>query len=290
MAGKKKSGLSTVFGEDIDSLLSDIGEKQGSGSSTDIRIREIRANPYQPRKVFDDTALKELSDSIREHGVFQPIIVRKSLKGYELIAGERRLRASKLAGLDTIPAIIVEIDDREMMEVSLLENIQREDLSVMEEAAGYQQLIDKLGYTQEELSKRVGKSRTHVTNILRMLKAPEAVKRLLEEGKISFGHARVLLSIEDEDYQEELGNKAAKEGLQVVLFEKEPGYVKTRGMYIQYPGEYCSRYATNEKALLKLIRTADGLNPVDRECMDYVADACDGHSCERICELIKKMI
>lgn len=220
MAGKKKSGLSTVFGEDIDSLLSDIGEKQGSGSSTDIRIREIRANPYQPRKVFDDTALKELSDSIREHGVFQPIIVRKSLKGYELIAGERRLRASKLAGLDTIPAIIVEIDDREMMEVSLLENIQREDLSVMEEAAGYQQLIDKLGYTQEELSKRVGKSRTHVTNILRMLKAPEAVKRLLEEGKISFGHARALLSIEDEDYQEELANKAAKEGLSVREVEK----------------------------------------------------------------------
>ncbi len=220
MAGKKKSGLSTVFGEDIDSLLSDIGEKQGSGSSTDIRIREIRANPYQPRKVFDDTALKELSDSIREHGVFQPVIVRKSLKGYELIAGERRLRASKLAGLDTIPAIIVEIDDREMMEVSLLENIQREDLSVMEEAAGYQQLIDKLGYTQEELSKRVGKSRTHVTNILRMLKAPEAVKRLLEEGKISFGHARALLSIEDEDYQEELAYKAAKEGLSVREVEK----------------------------------------------------------------------
>ncbi|MBQ1509040.1 MAG: ParB/RepB/Spo0J family partition protein [Erysipelotrichaceae bacterium] len=214
------SGLSSVFGEDVDAILNEISESSGEKNTFSLKIREIRPNPYQPRKNFDEEAMKELTDSIKEHGVFQPIIVRKSLSGYELIAGERRLRASKNAGLTEIPAIVVEMDDKDMMEISLLENIQREDLSVLEEAAAYQQLIEKLGYTQEELAKRVGKSRTHITNILRMRKLPAAIQKLVSEGKISFGHARALLGSEDEDLQTEIAGRIVREGLSVREVEK----------------------------------------------------------------------
>ena len=214
------SGLSSVFGEDVDAILNEISENSGEKNTYSLKIREIRPNPYQPRKNFDEEAMKELTDSIKEHGVFQPVIVRKSLSGYELIAGERRLRASKNAGLTDIPAIIVEMDDRDMMEISLLENIQREDLGVLEEASAYQQLIEKLGYTQEELAKRVGKSRTHITNILRMRKLPLPIQKLVEEGKVSFGHARALLGTDDEDLQLEIANRVVREGLSVREVEK----------------------------------------------------------------------
>ncbi len=214
------SGLSSVFGEDVDAILNEISESSGEKNTFSLKIREIRPNPYQPRKNFDEEALKELTDSIKEHGVFQPIIVRKSLSGYELIAGERRLRASKNAGLTDIPAIVVEMDDKDMMEISLLENIQREDLNILEEAAAYQQLIEKLGYTQEELAKRVGKSRTHITNILRMRKLPTGIQKLVAEGKISFGHARALLGSEDEDLQTQIAGRIVKEGLSVREVEK----------------------------------------------------------------------
>ncbi len=214
------SGLSSVFGEDVDAILNEISESSGEKNTFSLKIREIRPNPYQPRKNFDEEALKELTDSIKEHGVFQPIIVRKSLSGYELIAGERRLRASKNAGLTDIPAIVVEMDDKDMMEISLLENIQREDLNILEEAAAYQQLIEKLGYTQEELAKRVGKSRTHITNILRMRKLPTGIQKLVAEGKISFGHARALLVSEDEDLQTQIAGRIVKEGLSVREVEK----------------------------------------------------------------------
>ena len=221
MAVKRNgSGLSSVFGEDVDAILNEISESSGEKNTFSLKIREIRPNPYQPRKNFDEEALKELTDSIREHGVFQPIIVRKSLSGYELIAGERRLRASKNAGLTDIPAIVVEMDDKDMMEISLLENIQREDLNILEEAAAYQQLIEKLGYTQEELAKRVGKSRTHITNILRMRKLPAGIQKLVSEGKISFGHARALLGSEDEDLQTQIAGRIVKEGLSVREVEK----------------------------------------------------------------------
>ena len=220
MAENRRSGLSTVFGEDIDSLLQDIGENEVPETASSVRIREIRTNPYQPRKKFDEEALKELTDSIREHGIFQPLILRKSLQGYELIAGERRLRAAKMAGLEEVPAIVVEMDDRQMMEISLLENIQREDLTVIEEANGYDQLMKKLGYTQEDLSKRVGKSRSHVTNILRMLKLPVSLQKMVNEGKISFGHARALLNVESEEEQEAIARRVVKEGLSVREVEK----------------------------------------------------------------------
>ena len=174
-------GLSSIFGQDVSKVLDDIqnGDMEVERQEqSKIPVDEIRPNPYQPRKVFNDEALKELSSSIKQHGVFTPILVKKSIQGYDLIAGERRLRASKLAGLKDIPAIIVDFDDQEMMEIALLENIQREDLNVIEEAKAYEKLIQRLGYTQEQLAHRVGKSREHITNLLRLLKLPEDVQEV----------------------------------------------------------------------------------------------------------------
>ena len=191
-------GLSSIFGQDVSKVLDDIqnGDMEVERQEqSKIPVDEIRPNPYQPRKVFNDEALKELSSSIKQHGVFTPILVKKSIQGYDLIAGERRLRASKLAGLKDIPAIIVDFDDQEMMEIALLENIQREDLNVIEEAKAYEKLIQRLGYTQEQLAHRVGKSREHITNLLRLLKLPEDVQEYVVSKQLSMGHVRALLGL-----------------------------------------------------------------------------------------------
>lgn len=164
---------------DLDSFEKSVYETATREEIIDIDLSELRANPYQPRKIFDDASLQELANSIREHGVFQPIIVKKSIKGYEIIAGERRVRASKLADKTTIPAIIRNLDDNQMMEIALLENLQRENLSAIEEAVAYKSMIEKLGITQEELSSRVGKSRSHITNILGLLRLPPDVQQLV---------------------------------------------------------------------------------------------------------------
>ncbi len=192
-------GLSSIFGQDVSKVLDDIqnGDMEVERQEqSKIPVDEIRPNPYQPRKVFNDEALKELSSSIKQHGVFTPILVKKSIQGYDLIAGERRLRASKLAGLKDIPAIIVDFDDQEMMEIALLENIQREDLNVIEEAKAYEKLIQRLGYTQ--LAHRVGKSREHITNLLRLLKLPEDVQEYVVSKQLSMGHVRALLGLKTE--------------------------------------------------------------------------------------------
>ena len=222
---KKKSlnkGLSEIFGQDIDSLINDIsdGDQRHSEGAVEIAIDKIRPNPYQPRKAFDEQGLEELAASIKENGVFQPVLVRESLGSYELVAGERRLRASKLAGKERIPAIVVSFDDKQMMEVSLLENIQRKDLTPIEEANAYQQLIKKFGYTQEELAKRLGKSRTNVTNQLRLLNLPDKVKKMVDEGKLSYGQARTLLGVTDEEEMLKIAEKTIKEGLSVRQLEK----------------------------------------------------------------------
>ena len=234
---KLKRGLDEIFGQDIDSFLDDISnnstEYKGT-SRSELNISEIRPNPYQPRKEFDDEGLKELAESIKMNGVFQPILVRQSISGYELVAGERRLRASKLAGKKTIPAIIVDFNDQQMMEISLLENIQRKDLTPIEEASAYDQLIRKLNYTQDELAKRIGKSRTNVTNMLRLLNLPDEIKKLVNEGKLSYGHARTLLSLDSEEKMISLAEKTIKEGLSVRQLEdlckkketKKPGKEK----------------------------------------------------------------
>ena len=225
MAKKLKKGLNEIFGDDIDSFLDDISNSSSKGKGkgqSELKIREIRPNPYQPRKEFDEQGLKELADSIKENGVFQPILVRKRKtgSGYELVAGERRLRASKLAGKDSIPAIIVDFNDQQMMEISLLENIQRKDLTPIEEAQAYDQLIRKLGYTQEQLSKRIGKSRSNVTNMLRLLNLPSEVKKLVNEGKLTYTQARALLAVEDEDRMVELAKQTVSEGLSVKELER----------------------------------------------------------------------
>ena len=222
MNKKLGKGLGAIFGDDIDDVLNEISATTGeiNNDSKLIKISEIRPNPYQPRKDFDSEGLKELADSIKEHGVFNPILVRKSLKGYELVAGERRLRASKLAGIKEIPVIVKEIDDKGMMEISLLENIQRKDLTPIEEANAYEQLLKKLNYTQEDLSKRIGKSRTYVTNMLRLLKLPADIRELVSKEKLSYGHARALINVEDEDEASDIANRAVKEGLSVREVEK----------------------------------------------------------------------
>ena len=222
MAKKLGKGLSEIFGDNIDSVLDEIskGESEIKGEKAGLKISEIRPNPYQPRKIFDEEALKDLSASIKERGVFQPILVRKSLKGYELIAGERRLKASKMAGLKEIPAIVLDFDDTDMMEVSLLENVQRENLTAIEEAEAYENIIKKLGYTQEELSKKVGKSRAYITNSLRLLKLPAKVRDLVNAGKISQGHAKALLAFDDEEKIIEVANRIVKEDLTVRDVEK----------------------------------------------------------------------
>lgn len=219
---KLGKGLDAIFGEGIDDFIENINsnEAQAKGNSLKIKVSEIRPNPYQPRKHFDEAALKELAESIKTNGVIEPIVVRKSLSGYELVAGERRLRACKIANIKDVPAIVVTFDDKQMMEVSLLENIQREDLSVIEEANAYQQLLEKLNYTQQQLSQRVGKSREHIANLLRLLKLPNDVQKLVNEGKLAYSQARTLLSIEDNKKISELAKRCVKENLSVVELNK----------------------------------------------------------------------
>ncbi len=216
-------GLSSIFGQDVSKVLDDIqnGDMEvESQEQSKIPVDEIRPNPYQPRKVFDEDALKELSSSIKQHGVFTPILVKKSIQGYDLIAGERRLRASKLAGLKDIPAIIVDFDDQEMMEIALLENIQREDLNVIEEAKAYEKLIQRLNYTQEQLAHRVGKSREHITNLLRLLKLPEDVQEYVVNKQLSMGHVRALLGLKTEAGMRKVAKQAIDLGLSVRKVEQ----------------------------------------------------------------------
>ena len=164
-----------------------------------LDVDELRSNPYQPRQNFDEEKLQELADSIKEYGVLEPIIVTKSVKGYEIVAGERRTKACKLAGLDKIPAIIKDFSDNDMMQIALLENIQREDLTAIEEAEAYSKLLKVLGITQDELAKKLGKSRSHITNMLGLLNLPDNVKNDVLEGNISMRHAKVLSKISDEE-------------------------------------------------------------------------------------------
>ena len=201
MAEKKKKlnkGLDAIFGGDITSLIDDIENNTPESSQEKIHLDEIRPNPYQPRKVFDEQALNELALSIKEHGIFQPVILKKSVQGYEIVAGERRCRAAKIAELDEVPAIIVDFTDQQMMEIALLENIQREDLNAIEEAQAYHTMMEKLHLTQNELANRIGKSRTHITNTLRLLNLPEKIQEYVLDGSLSMGHARALITLDKE--------------------------------------------------------------------------------------------
>lgn len=226
METKRKAlgkGLEQLFTNeriDFNNLEQEIVSSAKESDIIEINLDEIRSNPYQPRKVFNDNSLSELAESIKEHGIVQPIIVKKSIKGYELIAGERRTKASRLAGLKTIPAIIRDFNDQQMMEIALIENVQRENLNPIDEAKAYKAIIEKAGYTQEELSRKFGKSRSYLTNLLGLLKLPSNTKKYVESGEISMGHARVLSKLENPDMINELASKIVNEGLSVRDIEK----------------------------------------------------------------------
>ena len=220
-------GLEQLF--DLDNLnvdnVSDFEKnmyKEASGEEVvELNINEIRPNPYQPRTIFDEEALNELAESIKENGVFQPIIVKKSIKGYDVIAGERRLRASKIAGKQTIPAIIRQLSDEKMAEIALLENLQRENLNALEEAKAYKSLLEKLKLTQEELAKKVSKSRSHITNMIGLLRLPGEVQDMIIEGKITMGHARALSKLDDDEEIIKMANEIAEKGLTVRDIEEK---------------------------------------------------------------------
>lgn len=226
-------GLEQLFNSemlDFDQVEEKIVEETPKDEIVEIPINELMSNPYQPRKIFDEESLRELAESIKEHGVFQPIIVKKSVKGYNIIAGERRTKASELAGLKTVPAIVRDFSDEEMMQVALLENLQREDLSAIEEAKAYKSIIESLRLTQDELAKRLGKSRSHITNMLGLLRLPLSVQDMVLYGKISMGHARVLSKLENSEQIEDLANKVISENLSVRDLEvltNESSYVRS---------------------------------------------------------------
>lgn len=240
MNDKRKAlgrGLEQLFNDEglnFDTIENSIIEEAKTNDQiVEINLSELRANPYQPRKNFDEEALNELASSIKEHGVFQPIIVKKSIKGYEIIAGERRFRASKLAGLETIPAIVKDFSDEEMMQIALLENLQRENLTSIEEAKAYKSIIESMNITQDELAKKVGKSRSHVTNILGLLKLPASVQDMVLYNKLSMGHARVLSKLDDPKIVEDLAQRVITEDLSVrklesLVYDNEEKEVKTK--------------------------------------------------------------
>ena len=240
MNDKRKAlgrGLEQLFNDEglnFDTIENSIIEEAKTNDQiVEINLSELRANPYQPRKNFDEEALNELASSIKEHGVFQPIIVKKSIKGYEIIAGERRFRASKLAGMQTIPAIVKDFSDEEMMQIALLENLQRENLTSIEEAKAYKSIIESMNITQDELAKKVGKSRSHITNILGLLKLPASVQDMVLYNKLSMGHARVLSKLDDPKIVEDLAQRVITEDLSVrklesLVYDNEEKEVKIK--------------------------------------------------------------
>ncbi|QUG43678.1 ParB/RepB/Spo0J family partition protein [Psychrobacillus sp. INOP01] len=210
MAKGLGKGINALFpGEDIDQLE----------HVEQILIIDIKPNPFQPRKIFDEEAMKELSESIKEHGVLQPIILRKKGSKFEIVVGERRFRASQLANLEVIPAVIRELNDQQMMELAILENLQREDLTAIEEAEAYQNLIEHLNLTQEQLAFRLGKSRPHIANHIRLLSLPQVVREAISDGTLSMGHGKALLGLKKKKSIPLIMQKSIKENLNVRQLE-----------------------------------------------------------------------
>lgn len=189
--------MSKRLGKGLDALITSLSINEDD-KIVEIPLSNLRANPYQPRKSFNDDAIKELAESIREHGVIQPIVVRQAIKGFEIIAGERRYRASQLLGNATIPAVVRAYNDQQVMEIALIENVQREDLNAIEVAIAYQAIMEQFSLTQEELSLKVGKSRPHIANFLRLLSLPDEIKDHVSRGTLSMGHARALVGVKDD--------------------------------------------------------------------------------------------
>lgn len=238
-------GLEQLFSNEslyTNPLEEKIVESTPKEDIVEVKVSELRSNPYQPRQTFDQEKLVELANSIKEYGVIEPIIVTKSIKGYEIVAGERRKKACELIGKETIPAIIKDFTDNEMMEIALLENIQRENLTAIEEAEAYANLIKTLNITQEELAGKIGKSRVYVTNILGLLRLPEGVKNDILHGLISMGHAKVLSKLEDKELVTSLSERVKNEHLSVRELEaitSTDEYKRTNSIVkIKAPNQY----------------------------------------------------
>lgn len=217
---KLGKGLKALIAEDIQfdddgSVIGPDGKKDDEGIVFELDISKIRPNADQPRKNFDKTALEEMAASIREHGVLQPLVVRKDDDGYTIIAGERRFRAANMAGLETVPVIVKDLSDKDVMEIALIENVQREDLNPIEEAMAYEKLIKDYHLTQNEIGKQIGKSRAAVANIIRLLNLPESVRKMVLDGKLTSGHARALLGLEKPEDMEKLAGEIVKNNLNV---------------------------------------------------------------------------
>ncbi|THF73503.1 ParB/RepB/Spo0J family partition protein [Cohnella fermenti] len=220
--------MSKRLGKGLEALIPSLSVKEDD-KVVEIPLNQLRANPYQPRKTFDEEAIKELAESIREHGVIQPIVVRTALRGFEIIAGERRFRASQLLGNPTIPAVVRTYNDQQVMEIALIENVQREDLNAIEVAIAYQAIMDQFSLTQEELSLKVGKSRSHIANFLRLLSLPEEIKDYVSRGTLSMGHARALAGIKDEGKKRQLAKLCVSSGWSVRELEDAVQQPETKG-------------------------------------------------------------
>jgi ParB family transcriptional regulator, chromosome partitioning protein len=224
------------LGKGLDAFFPNV-EAGSDETVQEVKVKELRPNPYQPRKVFQKEAIEELKQSIIEHGILQPIIVRKSIKGYEIVVGERRFRAAKEAKLEKVPVVVRDLSEQQMMELSVLENLQREDLTPIEEGAAYQMLINKLNLTQEQLSKRLGKSRPHIANHIRLLSLPQKIQDLISSGEISMGHGRALLGLRKKEKIPAVVEKTIKENLNVRQLEQ----------YIQHMNEDVPRETKKEQ-------------------------------------------
>jgi len=249
-------GLEAIFGENVNSVLEEI-QHTHANSAEALPVEVIHPNPYQPRTHFDEVKIEELAQSIREHGVFTPILVRKAVSGYQLIAGERRLRAAKVAELKTIPAIILEFTEAEMMEISLIENIQREDLNIIEEARAYDNLLVKMNMTQETLAKKLGKSRVHITNTLRLLQLPKGVQDLVLNKVLTMGQVKPLITLDDPQKIQSLADKIAREGLSAREVEK---LVKDKKTAVKNPLPV-SDYSYAERLLTDKLQTKVKIAP-----------------------------
>lgn len=211
--------MSKGLGKGINALFP-VTELDEHDTIQQIKLSQLRVNPYQPRKNFDEDAINDLTVSIKEHGVIQPLIVRKSIKGYDIVAGERRFRAATKAKLNTVPVIVKELSDKQMMEIALIENLQREDLNTIEEAQAYRKLMEELDLTQEELAKKIGKSRPHIANHLRILQLSQPIQQLIADEKISMGHGRALLGLKDKKKLGPLVDKIIAEQMNVRQLEQ----------------------------------------------------------------------
>ncbi|MEK5393966.1 ParB/RepB/Spo0J family partition protein [Margalitia sp. FSL K6-0131] len=207
------------LGKGINALFANVNV-ENDDAVQEVKLKELRPNPYQPRKIFQPEAIDELKESILQHGILQPIIVRKSIKGYEIVVGERRYRAAKEAKLDKVPVVVRDLDEQQMMELAVLENLQREDLTPIEEATAYHTLMERLNLTQEQLAKRLGKSRPHIANHLRLLVLPKKIQDLISNGEISMGHGRALLGLKNKDKLHAVVEEVIKNGLNVRQLEK----------------------------------------------------------------------